>query len=64
MTTSARQQLAQFFMDLTIHNPKWVSRAEALVNRGDKGMIRLLSGYLPVLPPSLRAAVLAAKARS
>ncbi len=66
MTSSpapAQQRLAQFFRDVTFGSPKWVERAETLVNRGDKGMIRLLSGYLAVLPPSLRAAVLAARAR-
>ena len=60
---TSEQRLAQFFRDMTLNNPKWISRAEALVNCGDKPMIRLLSGYLPVLPPSLRGAVLDARAR-
>ena len=59
---TSEQRLAQFFRDMTLNNPKWISRAEALVNCGDKPMIRLLSGYLPVLPPSLRGAVLDARA--
>ena len=56
--TTPAADLREFFLSVTIESPKWTARAEALVNRGDQGMIKLLAGYLPVLPPSLRAAVL------
>jgi hypothetical protein len=61
---TARAEVQTFFRGLTLENPKWVSRAEAMVRAGDKGMIRLLSAYIPALPPSLRAAVLDAQAKS
>jgi hypothetical protein len=60
MTTDARE----FFRTLTLGNPKWVALMEREVRAGDPQTIRLLMGYLPALPPGLRAAVLAARARS
>ena len=58
MTTDARAAVSAFFRSVTIESPEWTARAGALVRKGDQAMIRLLSRYLPVLPPGLRAAVL------
>ncbi len=60
---TARTDVQEFFRSVTVDSPEWASRAEALVRKGDKPMIRLLLGYIQVLPPDLRAAVLAARAR-
>jgi hypothetical protein len=54
----------EFFRSITLGSPEWVRRMEREVRAGNKQIIRLLMGYLPALPPGLRAAALAARARS
>jgi hypothetical protein len=62
-TTSRVQGLAarEFFRSLTLGSPEWVRRMEGEVMAGNQQIIKLLEGYLPVLPQSLREAVLAAR---
>ncbi len=58
MTTPAPAlEFRAWFRSITLENPKWIERAEREVRRGDKQMIRLLMGYLPVLPPDVAAQV-------
>jgi hypothetical protein len=57
------QTYREFFRSLTLGSPEWVRHMKRKVRNGDQ-IIRLLAGYLPALPPGLRAAVLAAMVQS
>jgi hypothetical protein len=61
--SGTRRAAAEFFRSITLGSPEWVRRMEGEVLAGNKQIIRLLAGYLPALPPGLRAAVLAARSR-
>jgi hypothetical protein len=52
---------AEFFRSLTLGSPEWVALMEREVRAGNKQIIKLLEGYLHVLPQSLLEAVLAVR---